>query len=396
MISVSEASKIVAGHTILLPTAAVSLEQAQGRILAEDILADREFPPFDRVMMDGVAIDSNAWDRGRRTFRITGVAAAGSPRASLDSDDGCIEAMTGAMLPEGTDAVIPYELLEISEKVATLKTDVRAGQNIHKQGLDRSEGSILVPAGTTIGAAEIGVLATVGKASIQVSEKIQLAIISTGDELVNVNETPLPYQIRRSNNYAIGGLLSALPVACSHHHLNDDKESIRIQLTELLRTQHALILSGGVSKGKFDFIPEVLAELGLEKHFHRVAQRPGKPMWFGTHPGGCVVFALPGNPVSSFMTTRRYVIPWIHASLGCTGPMQMAELAEPFTFKPPLTYFLQVRTETDAVGRRLACPVTGKGSGDHANLVDVDGFLELDASQTDFDKGQTFAFWSFR
>ncbi|MFM8912899.1 MAG: molybdopterin-binding protein [Flammeovirgaceae bacterium] len=174
----------------------------------------------------------------------------------------------------------------------------------------------------------------------------------------------------------------------------DDKTTLEIELRGIANHHDVIILSGGVSKGKFDYVPQVLGSIGIEKHFHQVAQKPGKPFWFGSRDN-TFVFGLPGNPVSTYLCCYRYILPWLWRSLGAEITQQHAVVAEDYMFKPPLTYFLQVKIKNDN-GRWMAYPRTGEGSGDFANLVEVDGFLELPAEKQGFEKGQPYRFIGFR
>lgn len=367
-----------------------------GRVLKEEIVADRDFPPFNRVSMDGIAFSSEAFDNGQRIFKIEGVQAAGSPQLTLQNKNNCIESMTGAMLPNGCDVVVQYELLSIKNGEATVDLDtVKLFQNIHKKGLDRAMGDVLITKNTLISSAEIGVLATVGKSIVKVAKQPSVMIISTGNELVEVNETPKEHQIRRSNVYTVVSLLEKLQIKAETAHILDDKEILKSKIDLFLNEYDVLIFSGAVSKGKFDFIPEVLEELGVEKLFHKVKQRPGKPFWFGKK-NEKTVFAFPGNPVSTFVNCLKYFYPWYQKSVGLNFEKNTkAILSEDFFFKPSLTYFLQVKL-SQKEGKLYATPVSGKGSGDLANLVEADGFLELPDDSTNFLKGEIFPVLMYR
>ncbi|HRJ13752.1 MAG TPA: molybdopterin molybdenumtransferase MoeA, partial [Saprospiraceae bacterium] len=193
MISASEAFQIVLQHAASFGDEHIPLDRALGRILREPLCADRDFPPFDRVTMDGIAIDFQAFAQGQRQFPIRGIQAAGAPPIHLADPNSALEVMTGAMLPTGANTVIRYEDVEIKDSVAHILTeDVKAGQNIHRQGHDRRAGDVIVPAGRRISPAEIGVAATVGKASLLAARLPKIAILYTGDELVDVETTPLP------------------------------------------------------------------------------------------------------------------------------------------------------------------------------------------------------------
>jgi len=390
-----KALEIILNSTENFGTESVPFIESTGRVLKENIVADRDFPPFDRVSMDGVAIDIEAFNKGQRYFKIEGIQAAGSPQLTLKDSKNCIEAMTGAVLPKNTNAVIQYELTDTQKDVVTLKTeDVKYFKNIHKKGLDCKKGASLLLPGTLISAAEIGVLATVGKAQVIVAKQPKICIISTGDELVEVHQTPLPHQIRRSNVFTLVALLKRLDLPADTLHIKDDKTLLKQNIEEALKNHDVLLFSGAVSKGKFDFIPEVLNSLGVKKLFHRVKQKPGKPFWFGKKENK-TVFAFPGNPVSTFINCLKYFCPWYFKSMGIEITNQTAILASDYEFKSPLTYFLQVKLENKN-GCVYAHPLTGNGSGDLANMASADAFIELPAEETVFKKGDIFSVLNYR
>lgn len=405
MISVSEAKQIVFSNLYKSSIIEVDIKEAVGEVLMEEVLADRDFPPFDRVTMDGIVINYEAFEKGNRSFAIESVQAAGMPQNTLKDISGCIEIMTGAVRPENSDTVIRYEDIEFTEvngiRIATLIGDdvVKSkGQNVHKKGTDRKASSVLIRKGVLISPAEVAVMATVGRSTIKVAKKPRVAIISSGDELVDVNETPAAHQIRKSNSYALYTAVTALKVAAEMFHLKDNKQEIYNELKLILSEFDVLILSGGVSKGKFDFIPAVLTELNVNKLFHKVKQRPGKPFFFGVAAGNKTIFALPGNPVSTFSGFYHYIKPWLMQSLGMviTGEVLKARLTDAFNFKPNLSYFLQVKVSTDSSGELLAFPIVGKGSGDFANLLEADGFLELPYDKLVFEKGEAYPLTLYR
>lgn len=367
-----------------------------GRVLAEKIQADRDFPPFDRVTMDGIAIAFDEWKSGHREFNVEDIQAAGSPQKSLRDVSNCIEVMTGAILPEGTDTVVRYEDINIqNDKAAILTTSVERGQFLHRQGSDARAGAVLLEPGIILSPAEVALLASVGKSDVKVHAFPKTAIISSGDELVGVNEEPELYQLRRSNAYAIEGAMEQMKWEGRQYHLPDRRDFLLDSLRVIEADHDVLILSGGVSKGKFDFIPEVLEEIGVRRLFHQVTQRPGKPFWFGVTKKGKVVFALPGNPVSTYMCFYRYIKPWLLHGFGAKPVSQEAVLAEDFGFAPDLTYFLQVSVRMEK-GCIRAYPQPGGGSGDFANLKHADGFLELPANRKDFKAGEVFPYIPFR
>ena len=400
MITALEATDLILSRAKTYGTEQVVLTECIGRVLAQDIRADRPFPPFTRVSMDGIAIQYQAYESGQRSFSIEGIQAAGAPSKQLKDKNACIEVMTGAVLPEHSDTVIRYEDLDLKEGIATIIEGavIKPNQNAHHKGGDRKKGEILVSVGRQISPAEIGVAATVGHNHLIVKKLPSVAIISTGDELVPIEQTPAPHQIRSSNIAKIQSLLSSWGIAASPYHIVDDMEATQSKLRELLERYDVLILSGGVSKGKFDYLPAALETLKVKKHFHRISQRPGKPFWFGESTDGTMVFALPGNPVSSFVCTIRYFQPWLRKSLNLTPKKKIyAQLAEDFHFKPDLTYFLQVATHyNEENGALIATPIPGRGSGDLANLIDAKAFLELPKGKNDFKKGTVYPLWFYR
>ncbi len=409
MISSQEALQIILNNTQDFGVEEIPFLDATGRVLKEDIKADRDFPPFNSVRMDGIAISFNAFTEGTKTFVIENIQAAGSEQLTLKNTSNCIEVMTGSVLPQDADTVIRYEDLEITDGIATIIVDtVTKGQNIHERGKDRKTSDALIRKNSIISPAEIGVLATVGKSTVKVAKQPRVIIISTGDELVEVTKNPLKHQIRRSNVYTLVSLLEILNIKAETAHLTDDKPILEEKIGQYLTTYDALLFSGAVSKGKFDFLPEVFEELGVEKLFHKVAQRPGKPFFFGVADPLSIsgrgkktnkkiaVFAFPGNPVSTFVGCIKYFYPWYNKSVDLVFENHdKAILAEDFTFKPKLTYFLQVRLENKK-GLLVAVPVTGNGSGDLANLSNADAFLELPDDQTNFKTGEAFPLIRYR
>lgn len=401
MLTVSEAYQIILQNLIDLPIENIISSQAYHKILMEDIFADRDFPPFDRVTMDGIAIQYNTWQNGQKQFRIQATQFAGKPTAKLENPTEAIEIMTGAVLPEGTDMVIRFEDLEIenidNQRFAKILVDnIQLRQNIHAQGIDNHKGDLLIPKGTLLGSPEIAVAVSVGKTSLQVCKPPRVAIISNGDELVDTGIMPLPYQVRRSNVYAVATALSQNRIPNELFHFPDQKAMMQKGIAYILDTFDILILSGGVSQGKADYIPEILKELGVQKLFHKVRQRPGKPFWFGKKDNK-VVFALPGNPVSTIACFYKYALPYIFKIMGNTQETSLkAQLGEDFNFEPDLSLFLPVKVQTNELGNLIAQPFAGNGSGDFTNLLNGDGFLELPHHQSRFKKGESFDLIRYR
>ncbi|MEJ0030290.1 MAG: molybdopterin molybdotransferase MoeA [Bacteroidota bacterium] len=389
MISVQQATEIINEVSFHAGKEHVGIESVLKRVLAEEIIADRDLPPFHRATMDGIAIK---YQEGITEFTIEGIQAAGQPQQRLKS--GCIEIMTGAMLPEGADTVVRYEDVVIRDGKAVVNAAIQKNQFIHSKGIDARESDILLKPGVVISPAEVALLASVGKSTVAVYQAKPIAIVTTGDELVPVDVAPLPWQIRRSNGVALASSLQITNHESQIFHLPDNPNILETQLSSIIELHDVIIISGGVSKGKFDYIPSVLEKLGIKKSFHQVKQRPGKPFWFG-RSATKTVFALPGNPVSTFLCFHRYIKPWIEKGLGVETRDVKAILATDYTFKPDLTYFLQVKIDMSS-GSLLAIPYAGEGSGDFANLRNVDGFIELPSERNEFKKGEAFPYIPFR
>ncbi|ARV15464.1 molybdopterin molybdotransferase MoeA [Polaribacter sp. SA4-12] len=414
MISVEKALETVLNSTQGSGVEEIPFIKSVGRILKEDILADRDFPPFNRVSMDGITIDYTSFKNGQRSFEIEGIQAAGSKQITLNNAENCIEVMTGAVLPNNANTVIRYEDVTIENRVATINVDsLNDGQNIHNKGKDGKVGDLLIKQNTKISAAEIGVLATVGKSFVKVAKQPKVMIVSTGDELVGVNEIPLEHQIRRSNVFTLVSLLEKLNIPSETAHITDDKPILKSKIKSFLQEYDVLLFSGAVSKGKFDFLPEVFDELSVEKLFHKITQRPGKPFWFGSaaslsiseqnvYPNekdnNCkktIVFGFPGNPISTFVNCLAYFYPWYYKSVGLEVEKETAILSADVTFKPSLTYFLQVKLNS-RFGHLIATPITGNGSGDLGSLVKTDAFIQLPDDITTFKKGDIFPIIRYR
>ncbi|PQB08400.1 molybdopterin molybdenumtransferase MoeA [Polaribacter filamentus] len=414
MISVKEAKNIVLNSTQDFGVEEIPFIKSVGRILKEKIFADRDFPPFNRVSMDGIAIDFQSFKNGQRGFKIEGIQAAGSEQITLQNSNNCIEVMTGAVLPNNTNSVVRYEDVTIENGMAILNIDaINNAQNIHVKGKDGGIGDLLIEENTIISAAEIGVLATVGKSYVKVAKQPKVMIVSTGDELVGVDEIPLEHQIRRSNVFTLVSLLERLHIPSETAHITDDKSVLKAKIESYLQEYDVLLFSGAVSKGKFDFLPEVLDELGVEKLFHTVTQRPGKPFWFGQkffpskndensdkytvdkYQMNTIVFGFPGNPISTFVNCLAYFYPWYYKSVGVEVEEETVILGGDVSFKPNLTYFLQVKLEREN-GLLTAFPISGNGSGDLASLVKTDAFIQLPSDKTEFKKGEVYPIIRYR
>ena len=391
MLTPVEAEKLMLEALAPFPAEECALSAAHGRVLRAELRADRDLPPFDRVTMDGFALRTSALAAGQRTFRIEAVQAAGMRPFKLGpAGDACIEVMTGAVLPEGADGVVPYEETESRAGRMNLLPNATwaPGRAVHRRGSDHHAAEVIVPAGTRITGREIAVAAAIGAATLTVA---------TGDERVEVGDSVAPHQIRRSNDHALRAALGLAGYPrVERFHLHDMRHEIEHMLWHIIAEFDVVLITGGVSKGKFDFLPAELDAQGVRKIFHGVAQRPGKPLWFGLNPDRKPVFALPGNPVSAYTCLHRYVLPALARASGLTpAAPRTAALVSAVTFKPPLAYLLPVRIASGAHGELLATPDPSNTSGDFSGLVGTDGFVELPAEQTEFPAGYVAPFWAW-
>jgi molybdopterin molybdotransferase len=391
VLSPAQADELIGQHLACLPIESLPLAQCAGAVLRENIYAERDQPPFDRVAMDGIAVDSSAVQHGTRRLHIQATQAAGDPPLALATPTGCIEVMTGAVIPSGCDSVIPVEQITVRSSEAELAASVAVEpwQNVHRRGTDTRQGALLLSTGVRLQAPEIAIAASAGMARIRVSSQPMLAVISTGNELIEPGEPILPHQIRRSNAYAIVAALRKHGFQrVADDHLLDDAAELKRRLKFHLETHDVLVLTGGVSMGKLDFVPKVLDELGVQTVFHKVAQRPGKPLWFGVTSSGATVFALPGNPVSTFVCLSRYVLPALFVAMGQDPvPPEKMALGGEVVNSTSLTFFMPVRVEVDDWGRAWAMPRPTNGSGDFTSLAGTDGFVELPPGPNKYPKG---------
>lgn len=398
MINVSKAESLVLKEARSFGYEKVSFPNSLHRILAKPIKADRDYPPFDRSTMDGIAISSDAYKKGIREFRIAATLSAGQkPKEIADSTE-CVKIMTGAALPSSCDTVIPVEDLKIKDDIAiVLIKNAKKGQFIHKKGVDKKKSEVVLKKGIVITPEVTPVLASVGKAYISVAKLPKVVIISTGDELVNVDQKPNEYQIRRSNDYAIWAILSLYGIKADVVHLKDNEQKLKDNISECLKNYNVIIISGGVSKGDCDYVYKVLQDLKVKKIFHVIAQKPGKPMWFGKYKK-TTVFALPGNPVSSFICANRYILPYLRKCLGIEKKpaIDTAVLEFDTPANPKLTLFTQAGLDTDKNARLLAKPIVHNGSGDFMSMVGADAFVELPPSTKPYKKGSVCKIWPIK
>lgn len=367
---------------------ATPLDQAWGRILAEAVAADRDYPPFHRATRDGFAVRTRDVSRAGILLKMAGEVRAGEHFPAPLAAGQCVQIMTGAPLPAGADAVIMVEHTRVRGAEVEAQRTLEPFENVVRQGSEAVKGSQILASGRRLGAGEIGLLASVGKASVRIFERPSVAILATGDEIVAVDQQPEWFQIRNSNSAMLaaqvasaGGVPRQMPVG------PDAKEALRNLIQEGLKA-NLLLLSGGVSMGKYDYVEEVLAELGAEFYFQSVAIRPGKPLVFG-RIRDAFFFGLPGNPVSSFVTFELFARPAIRVLSG--GSFERpgffrARLGQEVRHKTGLTMFMPARVE--AHDSEPAVRLVGwQGSGDLVGTAEANCFLVVRPEQNSLQIG---------
>jgi molybdopterin molybdotransferase len=391
MTEVADAERSILNQMPRLPPRHEALAACVGRVLAEDIDAERDQPPFDRVTMDGIAIYYRDWAGGTRVFECVGTQAAGAAPLAVTAPAQCVEVMTGTALPLGTDTVVPVERVQRHGTTAAVTADatVKAEQFVHRRGSDRTGGSRVLHAGTLLNPPEIAVLAGAGRATALVAGLPHVAVISTGDELVDAGKPVAAHQIRSTNDRAIEASLTQHRLGqVTRARLRDDANALAIAIDRLDTELDVLVLSGGVSMGQFDFVPSVLAELGAKLVLHKVEQRPGRPMWFGVSARGKPIFAFPGNPVSTIVCATRYLLPALRHAAGLTEPPhELVELTAPVEASPTLTLFVPVTLSSSDRATLLAEPRPTNTSGDFVALAGTNGFVELAAKRGSYAAG---------
>jgi molybdenum cofactor synthesis domain-containing protein len=370
MISVAEAIQIIRQQTVPLPTERVRIEQTLRRVLAADVIADTDLPPFDRAQMDGYAVRAQDVKEAPVRLRIAGESAAGKGWHHQLEEGQAVRIMTGAPVPAGADSVQQVELTtELKDgTVVELLETVETGKSIVKRGSEITAGEVVLRAGTPINAAMMAVLAAFGYAQVEVFRKPRVAVLATGSELVPVDQKPGQDQIRDSNNYSIsayaelaGAITERMPVT------GDDTSLLKKQIAEAAKRCEVIVTSGGVSMGVYDVTKAALKELGAEIFFERVALRPGKPTVFARLPNGTLVFALPGNPVSVSVTFNLFARTAMLAMQGTAEPelkRETAVLARSVKGTVDRESYLPAQLTTNDDAELVAFPLKWGGSSD--------------------------------
>jgi len=371
------------------PRELVDLSEAYGRVLAEQVVADRDYPPFDRATRDGFAVRAPDLATRPATLEIVAEIKAGDAFTGTIGPGQCVQIMTGAAVPPGVDAVIMIEYTRPSKSRVTIERSVEPGQNIVRRGSEAKAGQALLAPGSRLGYAELALAAQVGKHRLSVFRRPAVAILSTGDEVVGVDQKPGPFQIRNSNGVSLAtlaALAGAEPMQLGN--APDRIEELRTRIERGLEAD-VLVLSGGISMGKYDLVEVVLRELGAEFFFEGVAIRPGRPAVFGTSRGK-FVFGLPGNPVSTMVTFELFVLPAVDLLSGAEPrPLALfrAKLAAPVRQTAALTHFLPARVEW-AGGEPIVRELPWQGSGDIVTLAQANCFLVVPLAKPEFAAGE--------
>lgn len=363
MISVSEAQEIVKSQGFAFPTEEVLLGHACGRVLAEEVKADRDYPPFNRSAMDGFALRAAEF-KPSATFRLADTLFAGALKEKDYAPGEVVKIMTGAPVPAAFDAVVKVEDAEVQGTAVKMKVAaVMPGQHIAQQGEDLYKGAIALEVGVRILPPEIALLASLGKSKVKVCKSPKVVVVATGDEIKPVDAPVLPHQIRNSNGPVLAAFFRQQGIEEVEEYLVADEPGELKTILETAMQADIVVLSGGVSMGEADFVPATLEALGVRNLFHKVKLKPGKPIWFGRKEEGPVVFALPGNPLSSQVTFKLFIEPFLRA---CTGlevlsPIFLKADFERQKHSPFEEYFPCKIVEKNGESVLQLCPFNGSG-----------------------------------
>lgn len=373
-ITIEEARTLVLAQVGIGATETIGLENTFQRTLAESVNADRDYPPFNRAAMDGIAICStDILEKNIFQYKVMEVILAGSESSMPLTSGYCYRIMTGAALPDCANVVIKIEDCTVDDNHISISKDVKVKPflNIAQQGEDAKDGSCILELGTVLNATCMAALASVGASTVSVYRKPTVAIISTGAEVVEVGSAVSPFQIRNSNTYALQGFLAALGLENVKSYLvGDDTMLLKHTISEAL-TADVVIITGGVSMGAADFVPQILDSLGVTPIFHKVKIKPGKPVWFGRNKD-TAVFALPGNPMSVQATFKLLVEPYILAFMGqSTKPITYLPLASDRKKKVALDEYFPCKLS--GIKPTTLVPIANNGSGDIISNIHTHG-----------------------
>ena len=389
MMTVGKALRTVLEGMHRLGCEQVDLLEGLNRVVAEPIAAKRDHPPWDNSAMDGYAVRAEDTRRAPVVLRIIEEIRAGRlPTRSIHNGE-TSRIMTGAPLPRGADAVIRVEDTELKGKQVRILQTVAVGENIRMRGEDVMAGKMVISEGTLIGPAEVGMIASVGRGRISVYQRPRVAILATGDELVDIGDEPGPHQIMNSNTYALAAQVKAAGGISVLLGIGRDNPKDLMDKLQAARNTDMILISGGVSVGKYDYVRKVLAELGARLFFHKVTMKPGHPLAFGVLRDRWV-FGLPGNPVSSLVTFEEFVRPSLLSMAGHEAifrPTVQAILKEPYHKKDGKTHFVRAVVRQEE-GRYTVRTTGAQGSGMLTSMVKANGLIVIPEAVREIKAGQ--------
>lgn len=398
-----EARAIIDAQKVLPdPPVEKKLWDCAGLVLAEDVATTRDIPPFNRSAMDGYAVRSQDVGEVPATLEVVAVREAGDTGEIAVGTGQCVKIMTGAAVPADTDSVVMVENTESRDptRIVTILKPAAAWLNIARQGEDAPKGAVVLPRGVRLTGQALGVAAGVGRAALQVHPAPGVALLQTGGELLEPGEEPRDNKIFNSNATLLAGLVHDAGVGevAWSGHSRDNREQLEAAVREALSATRLLILTGGVSKGDFDYVPEVLADCGVKSLFHRVAVKPGKPLLFGVTADNTFVFGLPGNPNSVLVSFNEYVLPVLRRLAAWPEPVWPAAATAVLTAsvrqKPGRQYNCTAHLfYTDGILH--ADPIPGHGSGDYVSGSRANGIIIIPRTSTGQEAGTTVPahFW---
>ncbi len=386
LLSIAQARELVRDTVGPLPAERVALEEALGRVLAEDVIAAHDVAPFASSAMDGYAVKAGPTGR---SLPIVGESRAGHPAPRALGDGEAMRISTGALLPDGAEAVLQVELVDVDGDRVILRDEVAPGRNVRAAGEDLRAGAEVLATGTRLGPAELGIAVEAGRGDLAVAASPRVAVVATGDELADPGAPLDPGRIHNSNAVTLAALaMQAGARVFTVTGAEDTQADTEEALTLALEEADVVLISGGVSVGPHDHVKPALEALGVRQVFWRVALRPGKPTWFGERDGR-LVFGLPGNPVSSMVTFLLFARPALHALQGApfAQPARHAVLTEPIERQPDRDEAVRVSLATAPDGRLQATPTGPQGSHILSSMVGADGLAIIEAGAGGVDAG---------